>query len=60
MLNVCSLFECPKVTLNFSNNVSKSLNKGDLCSNKGANQAKAMLDNKIPMSPTWVKPIGYQ
>jgi hypothetical protein len=48
------------VTLNFSNNVSKSLSKGDLCSNKGANQAKAMFNNKIPMSPTWVGPIGYQ
>jgi len=34
---VCSLFEYSKVALSFSKNASKSLNEGDLCSNKGAN-----------------------
>jgi hypothetical protein len=37
MLKVHSLSEFPKVALNSSRNVSKSLNKGDYCSNKGVN-----------------------
>jgi hypothetical protein len=36
------------------------LNKGDWCSNKGANQARVMFNNKVLMSPTWARPIGYQ
>jgi hypothetical protein len=35
MLDVCFLSKSPKMALNFSRNVSKLLNKGDLCSNKG-------------------------
>jgi hypothetical protein len=46
--------------LNFSKNASKSLSEGDLCSNKGANQAKVVLDNKMPMSSTWIGPIEYR
>jgi len=60
MLDVCSLFECPKVALNFSRNVSKLLSKGDWHCNKVANQTKVVLDNKMWMSPTWVRPIGYR
>jgi hypothetical protein len=60
MLNVCSLFESPKLAWNFSRNTSKLLNKGDWCSNKGANQARVMLNNKVLMNRTWVRPIGYQ
>ncbi len=59
MLDVHSLSEFPKVTLNFLRNASKSLNKGDWCSNKGENQTKVVFNNKMSMSPTWAKPIGY-
>jgi hypothetical protein len=59
MLDVHSLSKFLKVALNFSKNVSKSLNKCNWCSNKDANQAKVVLDNKVLMNPTWVRPIGY-
>ncbi len=59
MLNMHFLFESPKVALNFSKNTWKSLSKGDWCSIKGANQARAMPDNKMPISPTWVGLVGY-
>jgi len=60
MQNMCSLFECSKLALNFSKNASKSLSEGDLCSNKGANQRKVVLDNKMPMSSTWIGLVKYQ
>jgi hypothetical protein len=60
MLDVHSLFESPKVALNSLRNVSKSLSKGDWCSNKGANRAKAVPNNKVPMNPTWTRPVRYQ
>ncbi len=60
MLDVHSLSKFPKVALNFSRNVSKSLHIGDWCSNKGANQTRVMLDNKVPMNPTWARLVGYQ
>jgi hypothetical protein len=59
MLNVCLLLESPKVALNFSKNISKSLNKHDWCFNKGVNQTKALFDNKMSMSPTWVGLVRY-
>ncbi len=59
MLKMQSLSKFPKMALNSLRNVSKSLNKGDWCSNKGANQARAMPNNKVPMNPTWVGLIGY-
>jgi hypothetical protein len=48
------------VASNFSRNISKPLNKGDWCFNKSANQTKVVLDNKVSMSPTLTRPIGYQ
>jgi hypothetical protein len=48
------------MALNFSRNISKSLNKGDWCSNKNANQARVMPNNKVPMSLTWNGPVEYQ
>jgi hypothetical protein len=36
-----------KVALNSSRIASKSLSRGDWCSNKGVNQTRAMLDNKV-------------
>jgi hypothetical protein len=39
------------VSLNFSRNASKLVNKGDWCSNKGVNQTRVVLDNKVLMSP---------
>jgi hypothetical protein len=48
------------VALNFSGNTSKSLSKGDRCSNKSVNQARAMADNKVPMSPTSTRLVKYQ
>jgi len=60
MLDVHSLSKFPKVALNFSRNASKSIHKGDWCSNKGANQTRVMHDNKVPMDPTWAKLVGYQ
>ncbi len=59
MLDVHFLSEYPKVASNCLRNISKSLSKKDWCSNKGVNQAKSMLDNKMPMSPTWVGLVGY-
>jgi hypothetical protein len=59
MLDVCFLFESPKVALNYLRKVSNSLSKGDWCFNKSANQARAMFYNKVPMSPTWTKQVGY-
>ncbi len=55
-----SLSKSPKVALNLLKNTSKSLSKGDWCSNKGVNQAKVMPDNKVLMSPTWTRPVRYQ
>jgi hypothetical protein len=60
MLDLFFLSKCFKVALNFSINTSKSLNKGDQCSNKGTNQARVVLDNEVPMNPTWVGVVGYQ
>ncbi len=60
MLDMHSLFESPKVALNFSRNASKSFSKGDWCSNKGVNQAKVVLDNKVLMSSTWTRQVGYR
>ncbi len=60
MLDVRSLSKSPKVAMNYLKNTSKSLNKGDWCFNKGANQARVVLNNKVLMSPTWARPIGYQ
>jgi hypothetical protein len=59
MLDMHFLSEFPKVALNSSRNNSKLLSKGDWCFNKCANQARAMLDNKVPMNPIGVGPIGY-
>jgi hypothetical protein len=59
MLNVHSLSKSPKVALNSLRNILQSLSKGDWCSNKGANQTRAMLDNKVLMNPTWVGLVGY-
>jgi hypothetical protein len=60
MLNMHFLFECPKATLNFSRNASKSLSKGHWCSNKGANQARVMPKDKMQMNPTWTRLVRYQ
>jgi hypothetical protein len=60
MLDVCSLSKFPKVTLNFSINASKMSSKGDWCFNKGVNQVRVMLNNKVPMSPTWIGLVGYR
>jgi hypothetical protein len=46
MLDMCSLFESLKLALNFSRNVSKSLNKGDWCSNNGATKQGPCLTIK--------------
>jgi hypothetical protein len=59
MLDVHYLSESPKVALNSSINISKSLNKGDWCSNKSANQTIVMPNNNVLMSPTWTRPVGY-
>jgi hypothetical protein len=59
ILYVCFLSKFPKMALNFLKNALKLLNKGDLCSNKGVNQTKLMLHNKVLMRPTWVGVIGY-
>jgi hypothetical protein len=53
MLNMHFLSKPPKVALNSSKNVSKLLSKGDWCSNKSANQAMVVFDNKVPMNLTW-------
>jgi hypothetical protein len=60
MFNVHFLFKFPKVALNFSRNFSKLLNKVDWCSNKGANQARAMPDTKLPMDLIRISLVGYQ
>jgi hypothetical protein len=60
MLDMFSLSKFPKMALNSSRNVSKLLNKGDWCSNKGVNQVRAMLDNKVPMNPTWIGLVRYR
>ncbi len=60
MLDVRSLSDSPKVALNSSINASKLLNKGDWCFNKGVNQIRVMLNNKVPMSPIWNRLVGYQ
>jgi hypothetical protein len=44
-----SLFKFPKVALNSSKNSSKSLRKGDQCSNKNVNQARVVPDKKVSM-----------
>jgi hypothetical protein len=43
-----------KETSNSSKNISKLFKKGDWCSKRGANHAKVVFDNKVPMSPIWV------
>jgi hypothetical protein len=60
MLNTHFLSESQKVAWNSSKNVSKLLNKGYWCSNKGVNKERAMLDNKMPTSPIWVGLVEYQ
>jgi hypothetical protein len=52
MLDMRYLSKYPKVALNSSRNVSKSLSKG-------ANQTKVVLDNKVLTSLTWAGLIGY-
>jgi hypothetical protein len=52
VVDMCSLFKFPNLARKFSKNVSKSLNKGDCHSNKGANKARAMPNNKVSRSPT--------
>jgi hypothetical protein len=59
MLDVDYLSKSPKVALNFSRNASKLLSKGDWCSKKNASQVRVVLDNKVPMSLTWVGPVKY-
>jgi len=53
VVDVCSLFDSPKVALNFSTNASK-LFKNDI----PTNHIKAMFNNNLPMSLTWVKLLG--
>jgi hypothetical protein len=59
VVDMCSLSECPSLALNSSRNALKSLNKGDWCSNKNVYQARAMFNNRVLRSPTWVKSNGY-
>ncbi len=47
------------MALNYLRNPSKSLNKY-WCSNKGANQTKVVLDNKVSMNSTWTRPVRHQ
>jgi hypothetical protein len=53
VVDVCSLFDFPKVALNFSTNASK-LFKNDI----PTNHIKVMLDNNLLMSLTWAKSFG--
>jgi hypothetical protein len=54
LVAICSLFESPK-TLNSLRNVSKWFRNEDWHSKRGGNRTKVMLDNKVPMNPTWVR-----
>ncbi len=59
MVDMCSLSKSPNLALKFSRNASKSLNRGDWHSNKGANKTRAMLDNIVLKSTTQVELITY-
>jgi hypothetical protein len=60
VVDVRSLSKPPNVALNSSRNVSKSLNKNDRHSNKNVNQARAMPDNTVLRSSTWVESVKYR
>jgi hypothetical protein len=49
------LFKLPKEAPNSLRNVSKLFTIRDWCSRRGANHAKIVPDNKVPMNLTWVK-----
>jgi len=59
VVDMCSLSKFPNLELKSSKNVSKTLNRGDWHSNKGANKVRAMPDNKMPRSPIPVELIKY-
>jgi len=52
---VHSLFESLKEAPKSPINASKWFRRGDCCSKRGVNHAKVVLDNKVPMNPTWVR-----
>jgi hypothetical protein len=43
---------------NFPTNAPKSFINGNCHSNKSINHAKVVLDNKVPIRPTWALPLG--
>jgi hypothetical protein len=55
---ICYLSKLQKEAPNFSKNASKLFYKGDWLSKKGANHVKIVLNNKVPMSLTWVWSFG--
>jgi len=57
VMGVCSLSKSPKVSLNSSINISKSLSDNDWCSTKGAHQTRVIPLSKMPMNPTWARPF---
>jgi hypothetical protein len=49
LIDVHFLSEFSKVALNSFTNASSSFNNGDYHSNKGANNAKVVFDNNMPI-----------
>jgi hypothetical protein len=54
LVDVCSLFESPKKTPNYSRNASKLFKRGYWHSKKGANHVTIMSNNRVLTNPTSV------
>ncbi len=50
IVNVCYLFEFPKLALNFSTKFSKSFKNGNQCSNKGVRHIKVVPNDIVLMN----------